>query len=388
MDVNIRRMIDEINGLKTFIKISRSEAVEAICQQYNIPKEEYYKKYFQELNNQLERDLTDPYIRHHLMDLHHVNILSKLMMDIGYDRLYNRPLKKYEKHQSIEESIEIVKKFLGQLHPEYLKRFEYYLKNDYPSRFKLIDKNVEGKSKVKNGQTYIEYNETIKDVFTIVHEYFHKFSCYDEIDHNSFIKDVFGETTAIAAEFLLEDFLVENKIVDNDELYYHKLNRMLISYEDAFATLFQEHLIALYENSQNVNMDILLDCLNSIKNYPVEYNIFSQKGNLLLDDIVKDGLSFHKRQRYVIATMLASTLHAQIKSDGNEINNLLDLVAIFRENNKHHDSNLLKVAEKLRLPFINNGKVDINKEIVDKLSTDYENELSSISFKNNMDNQK
>jgi hypothetical protein len=163
---------------------------------------------------------------------------------------------------------------------------------------------------------------------------------------------------------------------------------MLISYEDAFATLFQEHLIALYENSQNVNMDILLDCLNSIKNYPVEYNIFSQKGNLLLDDIVKDGLSFHKRQRYVIATMLASTLHAQIKSDGNEINNLLDLVAIFRENNKHHDSNLLKVAEKLRLPFINNGKVDINKEIVDKLSTDYENELSSISFKNNMDNQK
>lgn len=143
-------------------------------------------------------------------------------------------------------------------------------------------------------------------------------------------------------EFLLQDYLFETTNYNSDEIITHKNNRLVETYDDAGAIIFENILLRLYRQNNNcITQDILLNYLNSIDKDSKIYELLSTKGEYYLNEIVKSGsLQFYKRQRYVIGTILASDFHKKIKNNPEKINQLCYLMDILGHTDLVSDSDL------------------------------------------------
>lgn len=171
---------------------------------------------------------------------------------------------------------------------------------------------------------------------------------------------------------------------NSDEIITHKNNRLVETYDDAGAIIFENILLRLYRQNNNcITQDILLNYLNSIDKDSKIYELLSTKGEYYLNEIVKSGsLQFYKRQRYVIGTILASDFHKKIKNNPEKINQLCYLMDILGHTDLVSDSDL-KILETLDIPIVNNGEIRINPDGMIRLSDCYKSEVNNaLSYQN------
>ncbi len=89
---------------------------------------------------------------------------------------------------------------------------------------------------------HIDYAENLDDIFTITHEITHKFS--QPKNQDSTIKQFLGETSTITMEFFYYRIIFfETTNYNSDEIITHKNNRLVETYDDAGAIIFEKHII-------------------------------------------------------------------------------------------------------------------------------------------------
>ena len=102
-----------------------------------------------------------------------------------------------------------------------------------------------------NHEIYIPVTETIGDAFAILHESFHEFNDYNEININSISRNHLSEGVSMASEFLFEDYLKKQKINDYNYGPYE-----IIKYIEEITKLVLVKLkvIKTYLNDKNTYM--------------------------------------------------------------------------------------------------------------------------------------
>ena len=141
-----------------------------------------------------------------------------------------------------------------------------------------------------------------------------------------------------------------------------------------FIFLFSLLLILnLYKQNNNcITQDILLNYLNSLDKNSKIYQLLSTRGERYLNEIVNSGsLQFHKRQRYVIGTILASDFHNKIKDNPGKISELCYLIDILGHTDLLADNDL-KILSNLDIPIINNGKLSVSENDIIRLKQNIE----------------
>lgn len=339
-------------------------------------------QYYDKLNTVLKNSLSDPKLQYQLKYFDEITKLTRIIID-------STPIlsiKNYSSPLPLNESIKTVLNFFYYINPEYAYMFQNVLEEkniyngneDYSIRFHKIEDGKRNNSKVSsNGEVHIEYSETLDDIFTIGHEITHKFS--QQKDQDSTIKQFLGETSTITIEFLLQDYLLENTEYDSNELTTRKNNRLIETYDDAGAILFENILLDLYQKNNNcITQEILLDYLNSLDKNSKIYKILSTRGEKYLSDIVNSGsLQFNRRQRYVIGTLLASDFHIKIKENPERISELFSLIDILGHTDLSAESDL-KILSNSSIPIINDNKIIASENDITRLLNGYIKEVNDI----------
>ena len=353
--------------------------------------------YYNRLNLAIQNSLNDNGLQFQLKYFDEV-------IKLAYVIIENTPelnLRKYSANVSLNTSIQTVINFFDSIKPEYSYMLQNILKEkntyggkeDYSVKFnKILGKEQteehvgqhrNNKSEVrKDGFVHIDYAEILDDIFTIAYEITHKFS--QPKNHDSTIKQFLGETSTITMEFLLQDYLFKDTNYSSDEIIVRKNNRLVETYDDAGAIIFENILLKLYKQNNNcITQDILLNYLNSMDKNSKIYELLSTRGENYLNEIVKHGfLQFYKRQRYVIGTILASDFHNKIKNSPEKINQLCYLIDILGHTDLLADSDL-KVLDTLDIPIVNNREFRINPDDMIRLSNCYKNEVNNVlSYQN------
>lgn len=353
--------------------------------------------YYNRLNLAIQNSLNDNGLHFQLKYFDEIIKLAYIIIE-------NTPelnSKEYSTNVSLNTSIQTVIDFFDSIKSKYSYMFQNILqekntyngKDDYSVKFyKILDKEQteeytgqhrNNKSEVrKDGFVHIDYAENLDDIFTITHEITHKFS--QPKNQDSTIKQFLGETSTITMEFLLQDYLLKDTNYNGDEVIVHKNNRLVETYDDAGAIIFENILLKLYKRNDNcITKDILLNYLNSIDKNSKIYELLSTRGEKYLNEIVKSGsLQFYKRQRYVIGTILASDFHNKIKNNPEKTSQLCYLIDILGHTDLVADSDL-KVLDTLDIPIVNNGELSISADDIIRLSDCYKNEVSNVlSYKN------
>lgn len=353
--------------------------------------------YYNRLNLAIQNSLNDNGLQFQLKYFDEITKLAYIIIE-------NTPelnSKEYSSKVSLNTSIQTVIDFFESIKPEYSYMFQNILqekntyngKEDYSVKFyKILDKEQteeytgqhrNNKSEVrKDGYVHIDYAENLDDIFTITHEITHKFS--QPKNQDSIIKQFLGESSTITMEFLLQDYLFKDINYNGDEVIVHKNNRLVETYDDAGAIIFENILLKLYKQNDNcITKDILLNYLNSIDKNSKIYGLLSTRGEKYLNEIVKYGsLQFYKRQRYVIGTILASDFHNKIKNNPEKTSQLCYLIDILGHTDLVTDSDL-KILDTLDIPIVNNGELSISTDAMIRLSDCYKNEVDNVlSYKN------
>ena len=346
---------------------------------------------YSKLNEIIKKSLTDYTIKYQVDYFDEIVKLAIIIIKNTDDL----DKKDYQFNVDLNTSIEITTNFFKNLNSKYADMFlnilnetnTYDKKEDYSVRFyKLLKENQPdeyvGQHRNKNsfvdinGQVHIDYSETLEDVFTIAHEMTHKFS--QPKNQNSLIKSFLGEVTTISVELLLEDYLYQNTNY-GEEILNYKNNRIIDTFDDASAIIFENILVKLYlKNNEKLDENILIDFLNLMDKNSKLYRLFLKRGLSYLNEIMKSGsLQFYKRQRYVIGLVLASYIHDKIKNNPENKNILCHLIEILGNS----DINMLKdleLLEKLDIPIIKNNQISIDEDKINLLSETYRKEINNI----------
>lgn len=348
--------------------------------------------YYDKLNEAIKNSLSDKDLQYQLLYFDEIVKLAIMIIN-------NTPrleFKGYTTDVSLNASIDNVIRFLNTIKPEYAYMLENILrevgtyrgKDDYSVRFYRVLDNKANDSYVRtDGFVHIDYSNTLDDTFTIAHEITHKFS--QPKNQDSTIKEFLGETSTISMEFLLEDYLLKNADYDNHEVLIRKNNRLATTYDDALALLFENILLKLYKQNNNcITKEILLNYLNSMDKNSRIYELFLERGERYLNDIVNKGcLQFYKRQRYVIGVVLASYFHNKIKNDKEMINVLCYLIDILGHTDFLAEEDL-RILSNLDIPIVKHGNLSISEDDIITLIDCYRNEVSDVMAYQNKNSRK
>ena len=177
----------------------------------------------------------------------------------------------------------------------------------------------------------------------------------------------------------MEDYLLNNTSYSKEETIRRKQNRLVDTYFDASAVLFEYTLLELYKKDGKITRESLLNYLNNLSKNSKEYEIFSIKGEEYLNEIVNKGnLQFPIRQRYVIGTALACDF---LKKDTNDVakkEELSYLIGILGHSNFtiKDDINILK---KLDIPIFSSDSIEFSSSSIERLSKNYKAVAESIN---------
>lgn len=348
--------------------------------------------YYDKLNEAIKNSLSDKDLQYQLLYFDEIVKLAIMIIN-------NTPrleFKGYTTDVSLNASIDNVIRFLNTIKPEYAYMLENILrevgtyrgKDDYSVRFYRVLDNKANDSYVRtDGFVHIDYSNTLDDTFTLVHEITHKFS--QPKNQDSTIKQFLGETSTISMEFLLEDYLLKNTDYDNREVLIRKNNRLATTYDDALGLLFENILLKLYKQNNNcITQEMLLNYLNSMDKNSRIYELFLERGERYLNDIVKKGcLQLYKRQRYVIGTVLASYFHNKIKNDKEMINVLCYLIDILGHTDFLAEEDL-RILSNLDIPIVKHGNLSISEDDIITLIDCYRNEVSDVMPYQNKNSKK
>ena len=294
----------------------------------------------------------------------------------------------------LESTIQLVSSFFNQLNPTFYNRFHSLLteKNNYNNQEDYsihFYRKQEGKNRsmVRNdGFVRIDYSNTLDDSFTLAHEITHKFS--QPKNQDSMIKHFLGEVSTIAIEFLLEDYLRNFTNYDQEEIGIRKQNRIVSTYDDAGAVVFESILLKLYQEHHGITKEILLNYLDTLDRNSNIYYLLSTRGENYLNDIVTTGsFRFFERQRYVIGLLLASDIHKQIKKDPHYVEILIYLIDILGSTDLFFEKNL-SLLKRLNISIMKNDTLNIGTQELMQLNESYKQELSSIAINDKKDTKK
>ena len=162
-------------------------------------------------------------------NMHYIRFFSQLLNEELY-KVYDENTK-YNKYYSLYNSISISENYFNSINKKYNYMFNELLNN---GRIQMVKRtsNKNGSyviGKLINGQYYnnvmIEYNNTIEDMFSIVHEFFHTTNCIN----NNFKLDrlLLTESVSIFYEFLLSDYLKDNNFEEYDLPIKKRINNII-----------------------------------------------------------------------------------------------------------------------------------------------------------------
>lgn len=257
----------------------------------------------------------------------------------------------FSSNVSISDSIKISDDFFKSIDDKYSKEFLRLLNDkDYYEGTNGISNTVEftkvpkyfnhefkRSGVTKDGKVYIDYNETLDDIFSICHEIVHRFSYRG---NESVIKRYFGETTTILTEFYLEDYLINNTNYDYDEITLYKKKRFFLVYEEALSAYIQMILVELYLENGVLNENILLEHLKSLSNLEFFDDVYNKSLDEIKYIIASGNLNFFIRQRYIIGLICA----LEMKKEDN-FDNFKKLVEILGNDDSTFDKDILELQQ-------------------------------------------
>lgn len=329
--------------------------------------------FFEKINLIMDEFLNEPLSKQYMSSLDEVVKLAHIIIKNPLEKFLDT---KYVTSFKIDNSVNIVKDFFETINPNYSNMFQNILyetnlykgKEDYFVKFSKIENIEKENSSVDDdGLVNISYSDTLYDTYLICHEITHKFSTPKK---DSILKKFLGETSSICMEFLLQDYLID-KYSYNDEFLINKYNRIQMLSKDASAIIIEYILLQLYKKNGCLTKDIILDYLKSKNANKAFINRVNECLNLIVSN---ESLTFPRRQRYVIGTLLASDLHNKIKSDKSKITDLFCLINILG----HADYEInddLKILKKLGI--LNNP---LNENDIKRLTSSYKEEIDDILF--------
>lgn len=328
---------------------------------------------YEQLNNILKSEITNPHIKVHINNLDEISKYAKIIIDYP-DNFEYEP---YTTKIDLNKSIQLVSSFLKSISPQYENQFQNVLREQqyYNCPSYEFRKSTTSISKVYNdGHVLIGYQENLEDAFDILHETIHKFS--QPYKENNIIKDFYGEVTPITMEFLFQDYLLEQEVLDQEEINLKIKKRIRTAYFDASSVLFEYHLLNLYQVNGNISETIIEEYIESLPHESTEYRVFKNYYKEYLQDILNENhLNFPIRQRYVIGTIFAIYFKNEIQKNPSFISHIEDLIKIFGDtemNTKKNLNNLIK----------NQNPISIkNNSMENELKKDYIEELEKYTTK-------
>ncbi|MFA5602378.1 MAG: hypothetical protein WDA21_01410 [Bacilli bacterium] len=354
------------------------------------------KEYFLKLTSVLKEELTSDSLKTHFEQFEKVCELARII--INHSELYGLEKRKCEHEMELEESKKIVGGFFGQLNPNYFNKFKrimankqringsntkYYRTKYYRTKYipiKQLNKKENESSVSLRGNIDIFYNETVEDAYTIVHEIYHTFNhLYGQ---ESILRDFLGESTTITAELLFGDYLQSKQIINSETAKIEKRNRVISTYNDAWGVIFEKNLINIYKKHHRLDRKILEDYLESFDKDSIEYKVFSERGKHYLNSIMDSDypcLTFPKRQRYVLGTLIAFDFYQRIKENPEKIKDLFYLTDVLGHAQATYKEDLSFLSS-LDIPFIKDNNIIVNDEVITRLENSFSQELSSIKL--------
>lgn len=345
-------------------------------------------EYYERLNKILENTLRDKNRAKELTFLKETVKLAKIIID----NTPNIVKESFKEYVSLNDSLNIVGDFLYNLNDNYSSMYFNILqeKNNYNGKeepsVEFVPFEGTDLSEVRSdGKVIISYQNNINDIYTTVHEITHKFSQLKY--QNSTIKSFLGETSTIAMEFLMEEYLLNNTSYDKDEIKIRKQNRFIDTYSDASAVLFEYTLLELYKKNGIITKDILLNYLNSLDKNSKEYEILCVKGEDYLNEIVNKGnLQFPIRQRYVIGTVLACDFNQKKEESIVKKRQLSYLINILGHTDLTFEDDI-RIVNELDISIFKNNSFYITDESLQRITNNYRTEINNVLSKCNIKNK-
>ncbi|MGB2172716.1 MAG: oligoendopeptidase F [Porticoccaceae bacterium] len=196
-----------------------------------------------------------------LPTLHRYFKLRKRMLGIEDEMRYYDiypPLVNLNKQFSIEDSIEITRRALKPLGPEYLAVYDLGVKNRwmhvYPSEGKRSGAYMSGGAYDVHPYVLLNHNDDFESASTFAHEYGHAVHSvlangqqpWETAGYSTFI----AETASIMNEMLLQDMAIEEAKTDEEKLFY-----LGIGLEALRGTFFRQTMFAEFELKINQEVE-------------------------------------------------------------------------------------------------------------------------------------
>ncbi len=196
-----------------------------------------------------------------LPTLHRYFKLRKRMLGIEDEMRYYDiypPLVNLNKPFSIEDSIEVTRRALKPLGPEYLAAYDLGVKNRwmhvYPSPGKRSGAYMSGGAYDVHPYVLLNHNDDYESASTFAHEYGHAVHSvlangqqpWETAGYSTFI----AETASIMNEMLLQDMVIEEAKTDEEKLFY-----LGIGLEALRGTFFRQTMFAEFELKINQEVE-------------------------------------------------------------------------------------------------------------------------------------
>ena len=155
-------------------------------------------------------------------------------------------------------------------------KYAYYFLNllgDTEKMVRFKPGEISGSMCKEDGTVDIMYENSIEDVYTIVHEITHKFS--NPMGGRSELRHIMGEVPTITMELLLTDYLIEKGMNQND-IYYRMAKRISAVKECSEHILFEQRLLKTIKNGEKLDKNVLKEYMRKadFKYYLDEIAIF------------------------------------------------------------------------------------------------------------------
>jgi hypothetical protein len=328
-------------------------------------------EYFTELNNNIKAFLANPINLEYYKDLQEVDKIAKIIIEntMGIQEKTYETLPTVDLNRSIQLADDFFKQGTSKYKDLFYSCLQLNENGKYKVQFNQVDSLKDNKSNVdkNSGIERVDYNNSLDDVFNIVHETTHFYSL-QKVSNN--ITPYFAEVPTITMEFLLADYLKRNGFKEEDiSKIIH--NRFLDSLKGAAYALASKELLDLYyKNNGELTKDIMNKYVNSCDVTDVNNLVIINYLKIVTDDIVdKKKLYFPFQQRYVIGVVLGANLYYDIKDNTHNMKKLDELINICSHSNYTVREDILKMKE-MGFPVDENG-FNISNKNINELTKSY-----------------
>lgn len=186
--------------------------------------------------------------------------------------------------------------------------FNIYYKDEIAPRYMDI-KRKDGMPKYTshgcvygtNGKkgVYVPCERNIKDVFILVHEISHTF---DYLEPDTPARSMLGEVTSYTFEAMLQQYLLEHKLISREDATAHEKSNIISHYDDGVET-YAKLMLMNIKKSRGRNGKITEEDLTNIQK---QYNISDRTFDFIINRMMGKNveLSVDYRARYMTAQLI------------------------------------------------------------------------------------